>query len=91
MSTTIRVSDALHDRLAQEAADAGTTLAAVIERALEAEERSRFWQDVRTTMTSPSADPLAHEATGASIRDGLDPDETWTDIAWDEPDEAQHT
>jgi hypothetical protein len=83
VSTTIRVPQHLHQRLATRAAESSESLAAVIEHALDAEESARFWEDVRRTMTgsAPMSDlARTFDAGGGTLRDGLDPEETWDDV-----------
>ena len=82
-STTIRLSRQLHDRLARRAKAAGTTLAGVIERALDDEERSQFWSQAAATMGSAQARRTMQAdaaAMNGTLRDGLDPAETWDDV-----------
>ncbi|PZF79512.1 hypothetical protein [Jiangella anatolica] len=83
MSTTIRVPRELHDRLSKYAAAHHTSLAGAIGRALDAEERAAFWDDVRSTMgTREGVDELRGETEryAGSLKDGLDPNERWDDI-----------
>ena len=58
-STTIKVSRALRDRLALRAAELETTLAGVIERALEESEEHRFWVSVRAEHAALTAEERA--------------------------------
>ena len=82
-TTTLRVSRRLHDRLTQRARAADTTLAGAIENALDVAEREEFWTQAAATMGSADA-RTALSADAASIRgtlrDGLDPSETWDDV-----------
>lgn len=55
-----------------------TTLAHVIERSLDAAEDTRFWTEVAATM-SPDA-RSSRERYAATLTDGLDPAEDWSDI-----------
>jgi predicted transcriptional regulator len=82
-STTIRLSRQLHDRLAQRAKAEQTTLAGAIEHALDAEENAKFWSRAAATMGSRDAQhPARRESDDlpGTLRDGLDPAETWDDI-----------
>lgn len=82
-STTIRLSRELHERLTCRAKAQHTTLAGAIERALDVQEREEFWARAATTMGSADA-PRAVQAESArlagTLKDGLDPGETWGDI-----------
>lgn len=76
-STTIKVPKELRDRLATLAGQQHTTLAGVVENALDAVEESAFWSGVAAAM---GGRPFT-EATGdASLTEGLDPDESWDDV-----------
>lgn len=82
-TTTIRVSRALHERLAKHAAARNVSLAAAIEQALDAEEDASFWAEAQATMGTPQALTSIRKDTaelGGTLRDGLDPDERWDDV-----------
>jgi predicted DNA-binding protein len=81
-STTIKVPVELRDRLAELAKREHTTLAGAIERSLDQAETAAFWEDVRATMSggdTPAVLAQDTERLGA-LKDGLDPDEDWTDV-----------
>lgn len=83
MTTTIRVSREVHQRLSRYAAAHHTSLTGAIERALDAEERAAFWDEVRTTMGTREgiADlRVESERHAGTLKDGLDPDESWDDV-----------
>lgn len=78
LTTTIRLTRELRDRLVALAADEGMSVAEVVEQAVAARERERFWDAVR-------ADALAEvfETTTLDLspaKDGLDPADTWDDV-----------
>lgn len=82
-TTTIRVPRELHDRLARRAAQSGSSLSGAIERALEAEERAEFWDEVESTMGSAEVRAVIRADSAAlagTMSDGLDPDESWDDV-----------
>lgn len=82
-STTIRLSRQLHERLARRAKVDHTTLSGAIEHALDAQEAAEFWARAAATMGSLNAQHASRseseELTG-TLRDGLDPAETWDDV-----------
>lgn len=53
--TTIRVPRALHARIASLSRARATTLIGVLEQAVQAQESDQFWEQVHSTMHSPSA------------------------------------
>jgi predicted transcriptional regulator len=80
-STTIKVPVELRDRLADLARAENTTLAGAIERSLAAAEDARFWADVAATLGADSRRAATDsERHAATLTDGLDPDEDWSDI-----------
>jgi predicted transcriptional regulator len=82
-STTIKVPVELRDRIAELAKREHTTLAGAIARSLDRAETAAFWEDVRTTMSgveTQAAMTNDAEQLAATLTDGLDPDEDWTDI-----------
>lgn len=83
MSTTIKVPNKLHDRLAEHARIENITLADVIAHSLDTAEAAAFWDEIRTTMGTERAESasarIAEGRTG-SMSDGLDPDEDWSDV-----------
>jgi predicted transcriptional regulator len=82
-STTVRLSRELHERLTRRAKAEHTTLAGAIERALDVQERGEFWARAATTMGSADAQRVAQAESArlaGTLRDGLDPGETWDDV-----------
>ncbi|MGL5930259.1 MAG: hypothetical protein ACRCY8_15105 [Dermatophilaceae bacterium] len=82
-STTIRLSRQLHERLAQRAKADHLTLAGAIERALDVEENAKFWSRAAETMGSPNSRPMGLAVSSdlaGTLKDGLDPDESWDDV-----------
>lgn len=69
-STTIKVSAALHSRLARRAHQAGTTLAGALEQALDAAEAQEFWDAVRRQ----NAGVVTDEFSEVALHDDLDDD-----------------
>jgi predicted transcriptional regulator len=82
-TTTVRLSRQLHDRLSLRARAGHTTLAGVIEQALDVAEREEFWSRAAATMGSAAGKAdlrTDSSALSGSLKDGLDPDETWDDV-----------
>ncbi|MGL4174965.1 MAG: hypothetical protein ACRCSN_02720 [Dermatophilaceae bacterium] len=82
-STTIRLSRQLHERLAQRAKADHLTLAGAIERALDVEENAEFWSRAAETMGSADSRPMTPAVSSdlaGTLKDGLDPDESWDDV-----------
>lgn len=82
-STTIKVPVELRDRIAELAKREHTTLAGAIARSLDRAETAAFWEDVRATMSgveTQAATTNDAEQLAATLTDGLDPDEDWTDV-----------
>jgi predicted transcriptional regulator len=82
-STTVRLSRQLHERLARRAEAEHTTLAGVIEHALDVQEREEFWAQAAITLGSAEAHQVAQAESvrmAGTLRDGLDLGETWDDV-----------
>lgn len=82
-STTIKVPVELRDRIAELAKREHTTLAGAIALSLDRAETAAFWEDVRATMSgveTQAATTNDAEQLAATLTDGLDPDEDWTDV-----------
>lgn len=63
MAATIKVSEALHDRLKKQAASGGLTLGAHLERLADAEDRRRRLASLGTAIASTSlADRRSHHS-----------------------------
>ena len=65
MTTTIKVSDELRDRLKAQAARGGLTLGSHLSRLADAEDRRRRLVDVKVAITASSAADAASHATEA--------------------------
>lgn len=75
-TTTIKVSNALRDRIAERARRQHTTLAAAIESALDAAGEQEFWTAVREENAALATDEEAGYAANATLGDNLtDPDD----------------
>jgi hypothetical protein len=79
-STTIRLSRELHARLARRASADHLTLAGAIERALDVEDNAEFWSRVAEVMGAADNRPPASGQLTGTLKDGLDPDESWDDV-----------
>jgi predicted transcriptional regulator len=77
--TTVKVPSDLRDRLATVAAQRETTLAGAIAYALDAADEAEFWRQVADRMSGPAA-AAALRPTDGALRDGLDPDEDWSEL-----------
>ncbi len=71
-STTIKVSAALHDRLAARARERRTTLAGAVEQALDESDEQEFWADVRRQNAGTAHDELAAVALRDDLADAVD-------------------
>jgi Ribbon-helix-helix protein, copG family len=85
-STTVRISDASRKILGELAAREGVSMQAILEKAIERYRRQRFLEDVNAAYAALCQDPetwaaLERERTAwdATLADGLEPDEEWTD------------
>ena len=83
-SPTIRVSKATHELLRAMAAEADTTMAAVVDEAVRAYRRRKFWDDYRASYEALRGDP---ESWAAHLRERDDWDATLGDGLEDPPDE----
>lgn len=79
-TTTIKVPVELRDRLARRARCKGTTIAQAIADSLDQAEEKAFWEAVRTTMGEAASARATAERYSGTLRDGLVPDEDWSDI-----------
>jgi hypothetical protein len=79
-TTTIKVPVDLRDRLAQRARRNRTTIAQAIADSLDQAEEKAFWEAVRTTMGGAHEPRSTAEGYSGTLRDGLVPDEDWSDI-----------
>ena len=87
-STTVRISEQTHHRLREMAAQSGEPMQAVLDKALEQYRRQKFWEEMDTAYTAIQSDPEALKAEKkefalweATLMDGLDPDEDWSQEA----------
>jgi predicted DNA-binding protein len=79
MTTTVRVSDETHARLAALSAATGRRMQTIVEDAVGAYERDQFWQAFEASDTEIAEDAQAwaeeqaeREAEAAVLADGLD-------------------
>ena len=77
--TTVRVSEAVHDRLHKLAAERRMTMSAILDSALTEYERKLFWAKTAAEFRSLRYDPKAwkaeleeREAWDATLADGLE-------------------
>ena len=82
---TVRISEASHQLLKQLAEQTGQTMTDVLDKALDAYRRKLFFEQLNAGYAELRADPQAwaeHVAErkrwGATLMDGLDPAEHWT-------------
>jgi hypothetical protein len=83
---TVRISESSHQTLKELAARTGERMVDVLEKALDAYRRKLFFEQLNAGYADLRADPKAwaeHQAElkqwDATLMDGLDPDENWTD------------
>jgi broad specificity phosphatase PhoE len=83
---TVRISESSHQTLKELAARTGERMVDVLEKALDAYRRKLFFEQLNAGYAELRADPKAwaeHQAElkqwDATLMDGLDPDENWTD------------
>lgn len=84
--TTIHLSKAAHQALKEMAEQTGKTMSEVLEKALDDYRRKLFFEGLAADYAALRADPeawaeeLAERARwDATLMDGLDPDERWTE------------
>ena len=84
--TSISISEIAHRQLAELAEWSGVSLAAALERAVKDQYDRQFWSAVNAGYAALRADPEAwaeveaeRRAWDATLRDGLDPSERWTE------------
>ena len=69
----MRVSESTRARAAALAAQSGSSIGEVVERALEAYEKAEFWRQTREALTRRAADiDDVDPAWERTVRDGLD-------------------
>ncbi|MDN5856653.1 MAG: hypothetical protein L0K86_28220 [Actinomycetia bacterium] len=68
MVTSLRVSDNTRRRAATLAADESRSIGDVVDRALDAYETAKFWEQTRLALANTSDDDDSWDAT---VRDGL--------------------
>jgi hypothetical protein len=83
---TVRISEASHQVLKELASRTGQTMVEVLDRAVDGYRRKLFFEQLNAGYAELRADPRAwaeHQAElkkwDATLMDGLDPDEKWTD------------
>jgi hypothetical protein len=87
MSTpTVRISEASHRILRELAEQTGQTMTEVLDKALDVYRRQVFFEQLNAGYAELRADPEAWAALeaerklwDATLMDGLDPDERWTE------------
>jgi hypothetical protein len=83
---TVRISESSHQSLKDLAASTGQTMVEVLDKALESYRRKLFFDQLNAGYAELRSDPKAWAEYQAELRnwdatlmDGLDPDELWTD------------
>jgi hypothetical protein len=84
--STVCISEASHRLLKELAEQTGQTMRDVLDKALDAYRRKVFFEQLNAGYAELRADPEARaahlaerEQWDATLRDGLDPDEQWTE------------
>lgn len=72
MATTLRVSEATRARAALLAAQTGSSIGDVVDRAFDAYEKAEFWRQTRAALARHADESDVDPAWERSIRDGLD-------------------
>ena len=95
-STTVRLNRDTHERLKAIAQRTGEQLSAVMDRAIQQEERRLFWQRFHEDVARLRADPDAWAVYKAdakelegTLMDGIDSDEDWSFLAQAKPEEVE--
>ena len=83
---TVSISETSHQILKELAERTGQTTAEVLDKALDTYRRKIFLEQLNAGYAELRADPAAwaeylaeHKLWDATLMDGLDPDETWTE------------
>ncbi len=83
---TVRISEASHRILKELAEQTGQTMMDVLDKALDAYRRKLFFEQLNAGYAELQADPAAwsehlaeRKLWDATLMDGLDPDERWTE------------
>ena len=83
---TVRISEASHQVLKELAGQTGQTMMEVLDKALDAYRRKVFFDQMNAGYAELRADPQAwaehlaeRQLWDATLMDGLDPDERWTE------------
>jgi predicted transcriptional regulator len=83
---TVRISEASHQILRELAEQTGQTMTDVLDKALDAYRRKVFFEQLNAGYAELRADPEAwaehlaeRQLWDATLMDGLDPDERWTE------------
>jgi hypothetical protein len=84
---TVRISEASHRTLKELAEQTGQTMIEVLDKALDAYRRKLFFEQMNDGYAELRADPKAwaehlaeRELWDATLMDGLDPNERWTEV-----------
>lgn len=83
---TVHISESAHQLLKNLAEETGQTTMEIIDQALDAYRRKLFFEQMNAGYTALQADPEAwaehleeRKLWDATLMDGLDPDERWTE------------
>jgi hypothetical protein len=83
---TVRISEASHRTLKELAEQTGQSMMEVLDKALDAYRRKLFFEQLNAGYAELQADPKAwgehldeRKQWDATLMDGLDPDERWTE------------
>jgi hypothetical protein len=83
---TVHINEASHQLLKELAAQTGQTMMDVLDKALDAYRRKLFFEQLNAGYAELRADPQAwaehlaeRKLWDATLMDGLDPDERWTE------------
>jgi hypothetical protein len=83
---TVSISEASHQALNELARQTGRSVPELLDRAIEEFRRKVFFESLNAGYAALRADPQAwaeelaeRQALDATLMDGLDPDENWTD------------
>ena len=85
-SATVRISEEAREALREISAESGESMQAILDKAIEAYRRKRFFEQLNADFAALRADPDAWAEYqkelalwDATLMDGLDPNEHWTE------------
>lgn len=94
-SATVRISEEAREALREISAESGESMQAILDRAIEAYRRKRFFEQLNADYAALRANPEAWAEYqkelalwDATLMDGLDPNEHWTEdgeVVWKQP------